>query len=279
MTSAFAADTLRLPPLTTVPHSPRVPGKFVWADLVTDDLPAVRTFYTRLFGWTFRQVGNYTIASNDERPVCGMFQRPRPADRPDAHARWFGYISVASVEKAQRAVRKAGGRVLAAPRKVPGRGEQAVFADAEGAVFGVVRSSSGDPQDFMPEPGDWIWCELLSRDGKEAAEFYRRVGGYEIIENASGNRRGDYVLVSNGYARATVRTISKDQEKARPTWLPFVRVKNVRESVALVRQLGGQILVEPDPALFDSKVAVITDSTGAAIGLLEWSDEVAKEAR
>jgi len=44
MTSAFAGDTLRLPPLTTVPHSPRVPGKFVWADLVTDVVPAVRTF-------------------------------------------------------------------------------------------------------------------------------------------------------------------------------------------------------------------------------------------
>jgi hypothetical protein len=33
------------------------------------------------------------------------------------------------------------------------RGEQAVFADAEGAVFGVIKSSSGDPEDFLAEPG------------------------------------------------------------------------------------------------------------------------------
>jgi hypothetical protein len=64
----------QLPPLTTVPGSPRLPGKFVWADLVTDDVPAARRFYGRMFGWTFREVGNYTIAANDERPLAGMFQ-------------------------------------------------------------------------------------------------------------------------------------------------------------------------------------------------------------
>src|SRR5258705_4371031 len=46
-----------LPPLTTASGSPRLPGKFVWADLVTDDLAAAQNFYGRLFGWTFRDVG------------------------------------------------------------------------------------------------------------------------------------------------------------------------------------------------------------------------------
>jgi hypothetical protein len=50
------------PPLTTVPNSPRLTGKFVWADLVTDDVTTARKFYTRMFGWTFRDLGNYSIA-------------------------------------------------------------------------------------------------------------------------------------------------------------------------------------------------------------------------
>ena len=264
-----------LPPLNTVSGSPRLPGKFVWADLVTDDVPAARKFYGGLFGWTFRNLGNYTIAANDERPLCGMFQRPRPAD-PSAKPRWLGYISVSNVERARKAVTKAGGRVLAEPRKFPDRGEQAVFADAEGAVFGVVKSSSGDPEDFLPDPGDWIWIQLMSRDGRKAAEFYRTVGGYEIIENTSSNKLSDYVLASEGYARATVRTIRTDDERVRPTWLPFVRVQNVSESVAKAKQLGGRVLIEPNPEIFDGKVAVIADPTGAAIGILEWSGELAK---
>ena len=276
---ATAGDAMKLPPLTTVSGSPRLPGKFVWADLVTDNVPAARTFYSRLFGWTFRDYGNYTIAANDERPLCGMFQRPRPADQLQAKPRWIGYLSVASVEHAQRAVTKSGGRVLAAPRKMPERGEQAIFADAEGVVFGVIKSSSGDLQDFLPEPGDWIWIQLLSHDARNAAEFYREVGGYEVIEKAAGGGSSDYVLASKGYARATVRTIPPAKEQVRPNWLPFVRVKNVGESVAQAKQLGGKALIEPKLELFKGKVAVIADTTGAAIGLLEWGAEMQKGIR
>jgi predicted enzyme related to lactoylglutathione lyase len=264
-----------LPTLTTVSGSPRLPGKFVWADLVTDNVPAAQRFYGKLFGWTFRNMGSYTIAANGERPLCGMFQRERPKDRP-AQPRWFGYISTTGVDKAQRAVTKLGGRVLAPPQKFPKRGEQAVFADPEGAIFGVIKSSSGDPEDFLPDPGDWIWIQLLSRDARKAADFYREVARYEVTENTTTNRLSDYVLVSEGYARATIRTIQSANPQVLPTWLPFVRVKSISDSVALAKQMGGEVRIEPKPEMFDGKVAVITDPTGAAIGMLEWSPEMLK---
>ncbi len=278
LTLSLAADVPSLPPITTVSGSPRLPGKFIWADLVTDDVAAARRFYGQLFGWTFRGVGTYTIAANEERPLGGMFQRTRPADRPQARPRWFGYISVPSVQRAERAVTRAGGHVLSAPRKLPERGEEALFADPEGAVFGVIKSSSGDPQDFLAEPGDWIWIQLLSRDARKAADFYRTVGGYEVVENASSGRLSDYVLASEGYARATVRAIPHADSKVQPSWLLFVRVKSAAESVAKAKQLGGQVLIEPQANLLSGRVAVIADPTGAAIGLLEWGDNLVKGA-
>ena len=278
MTPSFAADAPALPPLTTVSGSPRLPGKFVWADLVTDDVAAAQKFYAGLFGWTFHNLGGYAIAANDERPLCGIFQRAKPADA-GAKPRWFGYLSVANVARAEQAVTKAGGKVLAAPKKMPDRGEQAVFADPEGAVFGVVKSSAGDPEDFLADPGDWIWIQLLSRDARKAAEFYRAVAGYEIIENSETNRQSDYVLTSERYARGTVRTIRSAETKLQPTWLPFVRVKNVTETVAQAKQLGGNVLIEPKPEVFDGKVAVIADPTGAAIGVLEWQPGMLKGGR
>ena len=271
----FAAGPPPLPPLTTVSGNPRLPGKFVWADLVTDDALAAQKFYTALFGWKFYDYGGYLVGMNDDRPLCGMLQRPQPKDRV-AEPRWFGYLSVGSVEGAQRAVTKAGGRVLAAPKKMPKRGEQAVFADPEGAVFGVIKSSAGDPEDFLAEPGDWIYIQLLSRDAPKAAEFYRAVGSYEIIENTTSNTLSDYVLASKGFARATVRAIRTDDQKVRPTWLPFVRVRSVSESVAKAKQLGGKVLVDAKPELFDGKVALIADPTGAAIGIMEWPEGSAK---
>jgi predicted enzyme related to lactoylglutathione lyase len=265
---ARATETLELPPLTTVPNSPRLTGKFVWADLVTDDVPAAREFYSRMFGWTFTEVGNYILAANDERPLAGMFQRPRPTDRP-AKPRWIPYMSVSGVAEAQTRVTKAGGKVLAKQHNYPKRGDQAVFADAEGAVFGVISSRRGDPQDFLPDPGEWIWVELFSRDAKAAGEFYRPLGDYEVLPNTE--RTNSVVLAAKGFARAAIMTIPANQAQLPPNWLPFVRVKDISESVAHAKALGGRILIAPKDELLKGRVAVVADPTGAAIGIMEWS--------
>ena len=268
------SSKLRLPPLSTS-GSGLLPGKFVWADLVTDDVPAARDFYGRLFGWIYQDLGGYVIAKNQDRPLCGMFQRPRPQDGK-ASPRWIGYISVPNVSKAAKVVTREGGSVIAAPQKLPDRGQQAVFADAEGAVFGVVRSSSGDPQDFLPEPGDWIWVQLLSRDARKAGEFYRAIAGYDVQENTSSKRTNDFVLIHEGYARAAVLTIPEEHNDVQPNWLPFVRVADVKGTVVKAKDLGGRVLIQPKPDLFEGKLGVIADPTGAAIGLLEWSQDEVK---
>ncbi len=273
-----AAPAPKLPPLTTIEDSPRLPGKFVWADLVTDDVIGARKFYAKLFGWKFQDLGAYSIGYRQEEPICGMFQRERPKDR-SAEPRWFSYISVPSVGKTERAVKQAGGRVLAPAKRMPKRGEQAVFADAEGAVFGVVKSSSGDPPDYLAEPGDWIWIQLLSRDAKKASEFYGSVAGYEAIAVTDGEKQNEFVLTSEGYARATVRTIASNDSSVKPTWLPYIRVNNVQETLTEAKKLGGKVLIQPNPKMLGGKVAVIADPTGAAMGLMEWSPELMKGGR
>jgi uncharacterized protein len=270
--STFAGEALALPPLTTVSGNPRLPGKFVWADLVTDDVAAAQKFYSGMFGWTLRNYSGYVIAANDERPLCGMLQKARP-EGSGAQPRWFGYISVANVAKAERAVINGGGKVLAPRQVFPGRGEQAVFADSEGAVFGAIKSKSGDPEDFLADPGDWIWIQLLSRDARQAGEFYRSVTGYEVVENTASARPDDYVLISKGFARAAALTIPKQHTQVKPSWLPFVRVKSVAESMEKAKQLGGKTLIEAGPEIPQGRAAVLIDPTGAAIGIMEWSEE------
>ena len=90
------------------------------------------------------------------------------------------------------------------------------------------------------------------------------------------NRLNDLVLTSEGFARATIRTIAGNDTKVKPTWLPYVRVKSMTETIAQVGQLGGKILIDPKPQLLDGKIAVIADPTGAAIGILEWHDGLLK---
>ena len=72
--------------------------------------------------------------------------------------------------------------------------------------------------------------------------------------------------------RATVRNLPQGRDTLQPNWLPFVRVKNLQESLGLARQLGGRVVLEPKAQLLEGRVGVITDPTGAALGLMEWTE-------
>jgi predicted enzyme related to lactoylglutathione lyase len=271
-THTFATPPpIELPPLAG--EGQQHPGKFVWADLVTDDVAAAQKFYGKMFGWTFRDVAHYTIASIGDRPVAGLLQRARPKDN-SAHPRWIGYISVPDVAAAQSAVTTAGGKVLLPLKMYAKRGEQAVFADTEGALFAVIKSSSGDPEDYQPEFGEWSWFQLFTRDAGKASAFYKAVGGYELKISTINDHVDSVLLTSQDQFRAAVRMIPANFPDLKPTWLPFIRVQSVKDSVALTSQLGGKVLLAPSHELFEGKVAVIADPTGGAIGLLESADEV-----
>src|SRR5262245_61801296 len=75
-----AAEQSEMPPLGDSDGT-RLPGKFIWVDLVTDNVPKAAAFYKELFGWTFQDIGKYVIVMNtDGRHIAGMFQRAKPAN-------------------------------------------------------------------------------------------------------------------------------------------------------------------------------------------------------
>jgi predicted enzyme related to lactoylglutathione lyase len=271
-----------LPPLTTDANSPRLPGKFIWADLATSNVDAAQQFYGQMFGWQFRPVGTaatgYTLIYNGDRAVGGIVSVRARAHAPSA-PRWIGYISVPDVAQAAQAIGKAGGNQLVDTKSFPKRGEQAVFVDAEGAVFGVMKSSSGDPGDFLAEPGDWIWIQLLSRDIQKATNFYRAIAGYEVVETTRRPGHPEYLLVSGAFARAAVSQLSSNRRAALPAWLPFVRVADLSQALTKAQQLKATIMVRPRPELFDGRMAVLADPNGAAIGLVQWDDETDQERK
>lgn len=273
--TAAAAD---LPPLNSPPTADFYAGKFVWADLFTVDPPRAAKFYADLFGWTATTVERvtasgphaYVVMAMGDRPVCGIKRRPL-LDQDQAHARWVGYVSVPDVARALAAVKAGGGRVISRLKDLPNRGTQAIFADAEGATLGLIHSRSGDPGEFLPEPGDWTWAELFARDPAAAGRFYRDVAGYDCMPDHRTDRPNSFILVSGGYSRASVSVVP-DRPKAHPVWLLFVRVRDVKDAVARATSLGGRVLVPPSASPAEYWRAVITDPTGAHVGVVQFED-------
>ena len=267
-----AADPADAPP-------PRLAGKFVWAELATNDLDNAQRFYGGLFGWTFAEVDGYVTAFNGGEPVAGLFYRTPPKDRP-VRPRWICLVSAENLADATKAVLAAGGSVRQPAMSLPGLGERVIFADSEGALFGAMRLSQGDPEDYLAETGSWIWLHLLSNDVAKAGRFYQTLGGYDLYDNRKSDQGLRYLLVRDGYARAAITPLSPQrvQEGVKPLWVPFIRVASVAASVAQVPALGGKVVLPPRADFFRGRIAVVEDATGGAVGLMEWDAEPEPES-
>ena len=269
------AATDELPALNEPANTPRVPGRIIWADLFTSDADVAARFYAELFGWSASRVGAnghvYTVLMNGDRPVAGIVARPHPG-AAGTGARWIGYVSVGVVDDVVARATAADGKVLAPARAFPRRGTQAIFADPQGAVLGVLSSSTGDGGDFEPVEGEWAWLQLLVREPAAAAVFYRRVCEYEVSFDPAAASKQRYVLSSGGFARAGIAPLPVD-EPARAGWVPFVRVANIERTTAAAVNAGGRSLVAGREATAGTRFAVIGDPVGAVLGIVEIASE------
>jgi uncharacterized protein len=272
--AADVAPLPPLPPLTDPATGTTIPGKFVWADYFTSNVEAARIFYAALFGWEWREIATgrgsrYGMFYQDGEPVAGVAYR-MAHDSTREYGRWIYYVSVPDVAAAVKSVEARGGRTLLRPRSYPDRGTFAVLADPEGAPFGVLHATAGDPLDYRATIGQWLWTALYTRDAVAATSFYRNIFDYEVREPAPEYDVVDYLLVKESYARAAVAQLSTESE-AHPSWLGYVRVDDVAKSAAVAVHLGATELVAPDAKELHGDLAIVADPLGAPVGLLRWT--------
>ena len=277
--SIARAAEFELPALNTPPSTEHHPGKMVWADLVTPDLAAAEKFYGGLFGWTFRRIragsSEYAVAMLDGRPIAGLMEKPIPPGERHQSA-WLTFMAAGDVDAVKRVAVAHGAKVLVDTKNYPMRGRQCVVSDPEGAVFAILASSSGDPPDFLPVTGEWIWSSLHAKDAGAAAAFYQELFGYDVFEMPSEDGAEHLILSTDDYARASANSLPGGSARRHPHWLNFVRVEHAADITAKVVAMGGRVLVEPRIDRHGGMVAVVADPAGAPFGLMEWTESDTK---
>ncbi len=114
-------------------------GTLTWTECQTPDVPAAAKFYGELFGWTTEEMdmgpeGAYTIFNLDAEGVAGAMNPPMDGIPPH----WAIVFAVDDCEGCVATARTEGGTILLEPMDIP-VGRQAVIADPQGAVFGVIK--------------------------------------------------------------------------------------------------------------------------------------------
>jgi uncharacterized protein len=261
-------EPLRVPPVTPTPTGLHLTGKFVWFDLFTRDLPAVRQFYEALLGWSFHETPGaedrvMTIEYGGV-PIGNAVAMDR-AKIENQQSRWLSYMSVMDVDQSVLRVQQSGGSVYMPARDLPDRGRVAVVLDPQGAPFALVASATGDPPDNGFDRNAFFAAELWARDRKTAITFYQAVVGYALELADLGDDSIYHLLVKNGVPRAGVVQIP--WENVKPNWVPYIAVEDVDAVTAKVEALGGRLLIEPDPNIRAGRVAIIADPSGAVFAI------------
>ena len=248
-------------------------GRVVWHDLVTPDLVQAKAFYGGLFGWTWRAPSEgkgvtYVVAEMAGVAIGGLAES---GDDKGSGSQWIPYFAVSDLKRSVKVADDSGGKVIVAATTTGSwHDESALLADAQGAVFGLMKPGA-EPNDSAGHIiNGWLWLELWTSNVDAAVPFYERLLGYQGRIIRVGGQ--PYTLMErDSLPRAGVRQIAA--KGVRPNWLPTIRVADVDSMVARAVALGGRVIMAPRADVREGTVAIIADPMGAALTLQEWTGE------
>jgi predicted enzyme related to lactoylglutathione lyase len=238
---------------------------------MTTDIDASVDFYTKLFGWTIKDVdmgsgAPYKMIYVGEDGLGG-FVGLDPNENVPSH--WCAYVAVDDIDAAVNRSDAGGGKTVVPPTEIPNIGKFAMIADPQGAVIAAYQSASGD---LGPEPeghspvNHFIWEEMLAKDPAAAAAFYGELFGWTTQEMDMGEM-GIYRIQNRGeIPEAGIMAMPPDAGGP-PMWLSYVHVEDVDASTAKLKELGGKNFVEPMSIPNVGRMSVNADPTGTMIAL------------
>lgn len=260
-------------------------GLFSWADLASPDPAAAREFYSELFGWEAADQtdpdGNYiyTIFSKGGKMTAGL--GPQAEMMQGMPPVWNSYINVNSVDDVVAKASAAGATVVVPAMDVMDSGRMAFLADPAGAMFGLWEPGTHRGADTFDGPGTMGWNELATRDPAAAMEFYEEILPWEFnkFEAPEPAAQMEYWTIhmdskvpgdgdmDDDFNGGVIAMDENWPEEIPAHWMVYFRVEDADAAAAKVRELGGNVSVEP----FDSsagKIAVINDPQGGTFSII-----------
>lgn len=246
-------------------------GQVIWRDLVTNQPEKVQSFYHDLFGWEFESISeDYSLIRYQGVAIGGM--ATLPSDNISSY--WMPVLSSDNLEQTLEKATKYGGKVLIDTTNLKGRGDIAVIRDPQGAVFSVLDTVSGDP---MPTPmvsGSWMWQEVWSNEQDQSQGFYQQLANYTAKEKEFTDVSYRYLSIDDKAAFGVVQT---PNDEVPNTWVNYIKVDDVNQTLSTLKALGGDVLMEPTPEVRNGTVALVRDPSGAGFVLQQLDDEETQE--
>lgn len=235
-----------------------------WVDIAVADPEKGLSFYSELFGWEGRdlgeEAGHYTILCKGGKMVAAI-----SAAQELGPPRWTTYVNVDDADAVAKRVESAGGTLVLAPMDVMTAGRMALFSDATGAVLAIWQPRDHPGAQLVNEPGSLIWNELSTSDLARSKEFYTEVFGWGwggAEEYAEAQVSGRTIL--------GVMPRRPDLPAEVPdSWLVYFGSADIDADSKKAAALGAAVLVEPSDIPGTGRFSVLMDPQGATFALFQ----------
>jgi uncharacterized protein len=244
---------------------------FVWYELMSTDVAAAKTFYSKVVGWSTQDTPmesmTYTLLSAGSTQVGGMMPLPQEACEAGMKPCWVGYVSVEDVDRAAVKLTGLGGKVYRPPADIPNVGRFAVVADGQGAGFNLFTPSVPGQADTSTAPGHVGWRELHTSDWAKAFSLYAAMFGWSKGDAVDMGPMGTYQLFS---IRGQPAGGMFNSPAAKPVgfWLYYFAVDDIEAAAKRVAAGGGSVTQGPMEVPGGSWVVQAQDPQGALFALV-----------
>ena len=150
----------------------------------------------------------------------------------------------------------------------------AVLLDPNGAAFGIIPVVSAEAipstEDATTRAGNISWLDLTVSNASTTRDFYKEVVGWSVQEvemEDKGERYADYNMIgADGEPAAGVCHARGVNSGLPPTWMIYLPVGDLPESLRRVQEGGGKIIATHGTG-GEHAYAVIQDPVGVYLAL------------
>lgn len=261
---------------------PNAHGFFCWPELVTTDVAAAKDFYAGLFGWTYEEQQmpefTYTEGVVDGTWAAGIMPKlpSMPAEVP---SHWGVYFACDDVDASCAKVKELGGTIVLEPWDIPKVGRIAVVTDSTGAFFMLFKmflqegAPQENPKEYPSTHGFFTWPELITCDVAKAKAFYSGLFGWDYEDMDMGEFTYSSAKIGEAWVGGMMLKPATMPAEVPPHWGSYFAVVDVDASTAKVKELGGQVFMEPWDIEGVGRMSTVVDPTGAVFMLFKMAPQ------
>jgi predicted enzyme related to lactoylglutathione lyase len=244
-----------------------LPSAFIRHVLSAKDPSRAKAFLCALFGWEFS-------CPEPETGLVHIFSATQeigyivPLGLLTKETQWTPMLTVADLTASVILAKSLGATILGHSERIIRLGPVVCIQEPTGALTILIQPYTAENKRFKRVPGRIVWSELGTTDLQRSIRFWKQVSKWNISRHDLG-ALGSYIVLRDPTCTPPDAGGMHVLPQGDSRWMSYVAVQSIQDTLHRVTMLDGTVQSAPTQVPGLGTFAIITDSQGAAISVVE----------